>query len=229
MELSAKLHSLKPEEIITELNKMLEHAHVTVSWHGHRLVSVSGYKGSVEINALASKYLHSLPLIDHHIMSHEDKLSGNKLWGKIRQLYNDSNRKLREFYLYKYLPFWCHYNKERLEIPHEWDPTTFQDPPFEFIANDVEKRLTDDECPVSEDSSEKITRTTSTPHLLPLNNTKPSITIRRYTDTLPRRSFSLRQYHKTLVTQRALKQEVTQSKLSLNMSSLLGEPFGTAL
>ena len=40
------------ENTVTEINTMLDHAHVSVNWYGQRIVSIDGYESSVEINDL---------------------------------------------------------------------------------------------------------------------------------------------------------------------------------
>lgn len=103
MELSQALTRITNDITISILSGMLDRAHTTISWWGERLVSVEGYEGSVPIDEIAQKYLH-LAIDKQNIhLSLQDKLDHYMLWGKIEQLYHDSNTKLSQSFVYKYL------------------------------------------------------------------------------------------------------------------------------
>ncbi|OGN55322.1 MAG: hypothetical protein A3D96_03470 [Chlamydiae bacterium RIFCSPHIGHO2_12_FULL_44_59] len=103
MELRKKLLSLTSNNTVAELNQMLNSTHVNISWWGSRLVSVDGYEGSVEINALALKYLSATPFQRDTESSLQDRLTCACLWGRVQQLYTDSEVALTNTLVYKHL------------------------------------------------------------------------------------------------------------------------------
>lgn len=98
MELREKLISLTCNNTVAELSEMLNHSHVSISWRGQRLVSVDGYEGDVTINEVASKYLKASPFNQDAPL--QDKLDCDSLWGRIQQLYIESDSTSS---IYKYL------------------------------------------------------------------------------------------------------------------------------
>jgi len=103
MKLGEKLTTLTGENTVQELNRMLKRTHVGISWLGRRRVWVEGYKGSVQINELAQKYLEAAPFKMESDASLQERLNCDDLWGKVQKLYGDSDEMLSRTLFYKYI------------------------------------------------------------------------------------------------------------------------------
>lgn len=153
MELREKLISLTSNNTVAELNQMLNHTHVTISWRGQRLVSVDGYEGSVEINELALKYLRATPFQRDTESSLQDRLTCESLWGRVQRLYADSEAALANTSVYKLLVpmkefrLYCRACAgDPMAIIGEWDCGSKKDSLFEFTPAEF-KRLWPDAEP----------------------------------------------------------------------------------
>jgi len=97
--LRAKLDSLTSEEIVPEIAAMLkngEDVEVSIGWFGERCVSIKGYDSWVYINTLAQKFLQA-PALNFEMPENvtlKDRLATDDLWTKVKDLYDESDRKL---------------------------------------------------------------------------------------------------------------------------------------
>ena len=146
MELRAKLQSLSSENTVSELSQMLDHAHVSISNWGERLVSIDGYEGSVEINELALKYLRAAPFQRDTESSLQERLTCASLWGRVQQLYTDSNAELANTSLYKYLvpmkefrPYCRACAGDPMAIIGEWELGATKDSVFRFKPEEFKR------------------------------------------------------------------------------------------
>jgi len=111
--LEAKLNSLQPSQIVTEIDILLkQEVTVSISWWGERLVSVNGYKGSVCIDDLARKYLKSNVFPENltatqvsELPSLEDRLKCDALWDKVKELYTKSDTAIKSTWI-QWLVVW---------------------------------------------------------------------------------------------------------------------------
>lgn len=165
MELREKIISLTNHNTVAELSKMLDQAHVAISWWGQRLVSIDGYTGSVEINELASKYLKAAPFQESTHLSLQERLDCDTLWGRINKLYIDSNKQLNTYLLYKHLvalkefrPYCRVCAGDPLAIIQEWDLGGRREALFEFTPDTFKEFWDESEkqgesCPLSRDGN----------------------------------------------------------------------------
>jgi hypothetical protein len=152
MELREKLLSLTSNNTVAELNQMLNHTHVNISWWGQRLVSVDGYEGSVEINELALKYLRAAPFQRDTESSLQDRLTCAGLWGRVQQLYTDSEAALGNTTVYKLLvrakefrPYCRACAGDPMAIIGEWEFSARKDSLFEFTPAEFKRLWPDTE------------------------------------------------------------------------------------
>src|SRR5579863_4960486 len=94
--LNQKLASIQDNQIITQLNLMLPHAKVFISWWGQRMVMINDE--AVTIDALAKKYLHAV--IQRNSLDNKKKV---ECWKTIKSLYKKSDKELEKTWTYKYL------------------------------------------------------------------------------------------------------------------------------
>ncbi len=154
MKLSEKLASLNRENTVAELSGMLtvaesdgklNHAHVSISWKGKRLVSVDGYEGSVEINELASKYLSADPFQKDTKATPRDRLTCDSLWGRVRQLYTDSDVEILNTSIYGYLVVikecraYGLSSNHPMAVIHEWNADGKKASLFDFTKDEFKK------------------------------------------------------------------------------------------
>jgi hypothetical protein len=102
--LESKLTSIPSNEIIPELSALVDKAHAKISWSGNRVVSVNGYNGEVEIDALARKYLQA-SFFDRDSSACTplaEVLGYYSLWKRIQDLYEDSEKELSNTRFYKH-------------------------------------------------------------------------------------------------------------------------------
>ncbi len=112
MRLVDQLESISTSDVGAEIGKMLDHAHVSVSSYGQRLVSIDGYDGSVEINELALAYFKAEAFeryedacFNKQFRCYQlyERIRCYELWGRIQELYEDSDDELNKTWLLKYL------------------------------------------------------------------------------------------------------------------------------
>lgn len=146
MRLSDKLTSISRNETVTELNEMLKHAQVSISWYGQREVSVDGYEGSVKVNELALKYLQANAFQRDGNPSIKERLDCYALWERVQKLYIDSNDELNKTWLFKYLtpikefrPYCRACAGDPMAIIGEWEFSARKDSLFEFTPEEFKK------------------------------------------------------------------------------------------
>jgi hypothetical protein len=103
MTLWYKMVSMPYTQIVPELNSILDNANVRITWGGKRVVSVKGYKGEIEINDIAMVYLSTTPFIMASSTSLKNKQAFGHLGFRVVDLYKDSDKKLSNTMVYKYL------------------------------------------------------------------------------------------------------------------------------
>ena len=94
--LRSALDALTPENTVHEMKYyLLGNAEVSLSCAGRRVVSVSGYDGTVTIDNFARKYLKAKEFQSHLFhSSFKERLSCYKLWDEIKNLYTESDRQV---------------------------------------------------------------------------------------------------------------------------------------
>jgi len=102
MHLKDKLASISSNNTVFEIDRMLNLAHVSINWFGQRIVTVGGYEGSVEINQLAKKYFFAHALILDGNPSLQERLDCHALWGRMQQLFTESEDALKRTWAFKY-------------------------------------------------------------------------------------------------------------------------------
>lgn len=139
MLLSDKISLLSRNDTVSELDAMLNNAHVSINWHGKRLVSVDGYAGSVEIDKLANKYLRANAFRGESNPSLQKRLECHALWGRVQKLYADSDEELKRTWLFKYyvplkeFKLYCRSCAgDPMAILGEWELGAKKDSLFEF-------------------------------------------------------------------------------------------------
>ncbi len=146
MRLEEKLESISTNDTIAELDEMLDYAHVSINWYGHRIVSVDGYEDSVEINTLALKYLRANAFQRDENPSLQERLDCYNLWGRVQQLYIDSDNILKKAWLFKYLTPMKEFKLscracagDPMAIIGEWDFRATKDSLFAFTPEEFKK------------------------------------------------------------------------------------------
>jgi hypothetical protein len=82
MKLDEKLNSISRNQILEELDRMLDHASVSISWKGRRMVKIEGYEGIIEIDQLSEKYLQAKPFDSNEFSNLKERLACYKLWSR---------------------------------------------------------------------------------------------------------------------------------------------------
>jgi hypothetical protein len=146
MRLSDKLTSISRNDMVAELGEMLNHARVSISWYGQRVVSVDGYEGSVEVNELALKYLKANAFQRDGDPSIKERLDCYALWGRVQKLYIDSNDELNKTWVFKYLtpmkefrPYCRACAGDPMAIIGEWEFGAKKDSLLEFTPEEFKK------------------------------------------------------------------------------------------
>jgi len=103
MSLNEKISSLTSGNTVANLSSMLESAETSISWWGQRKVSIDGYKDSVTIDELASKYLEAAPFKRKQDVYLQGRLDCENLWKKFQQVYDKSDESLSKTWLYRFL------------------------------------------------------------------------------------------------------------------------------
>ncbi len=104
MLITEKIESISSDVAVEQLNQIVEKAQVSISWSGRRVVSVKGFEGTVQINTIAALFLNS-PVFSQKDPSIKDRLQADQLWGRVEQLYLDSDSALQSTWIYKYIVF----------------------------------------------------------------------------------------------------------------------------
>lgn len=115
MRLDDKLRDVQANNLMFEMGTLLDGARVSVNWYGQRVVTVEGYEGSVKIDCLAKRYLEAEIFqsglstrerwqSDAHF-SLQERLTCYVLWGRVKELYSNSDNAVQNTYLYRYLVF----------------------------------------------------------------------------------------------------------------------------
>jgi hypothetical protein len=146
MRLEEKLESISSNDTVAELDEMLDRAHVSINWYGHRIVSVEGYEDSVEINTFALKYLRANAFQRDENPSLQERLDCYALWGRVQQLYTDSDNLLKKTLLFKYLtpmkefkPYCRACAGDPRAILGEWEFSFKKDSLFAFTPKEFKK------------------------------------------------------------------------------------------
>lgn len=105
MNINDKINSLTSANTVRELDRLLNQAHVSISWSGKRVVSVKGFEGTVLINTLALKFLKADAFNTKLAPPFQTRLECYALWDRIQWLYDESDRELSKSCFYKhYVP-----------------------------------------------------------------------------------------------------------------------------
>lgn len=146
MRLEDKLASIYTNDTVAQVGEMLNHAHVSINWHGQRIVTVDGYEGSVEINELALKYLKADAFQRDAHPNLQDRLDCYALWGRVQKLYIDSNAELNKTWLFKYLtplkefkPYCRACAGDPMAIIGEWEFGATKNSLFEFSPKEFKQ------------------------------------------------------------------------------------------
>lgn len=146
MSLGEKLAAISSKETVAQVGEMLNHAHVSISWYGQRMVTVDGYEGCVEINELAKKYLEANAFQRDGNPSLKERLECYALWERVQKLYADSNEELKKTRLFKYLtpmkefrPYCRGCARDPMAIISEWDLCSNKDVIFAFTPEDFKR------------------------------------------------------------------------------------------
>lgn len=140
MKLKDKLDVIEPENIVSELDKLIKTAKVSISYTGQRLMQINGYEGQVTINEFAEKFLCAPAFRAENAVALEDRLACDELWTKVQGLYEKSDKKLgktssllQQFtHLREFRPYCRACAGDPQAVIGEWDFGGRRDSLFEF-------------------------------------------------------------------------------------------------